>query len=60
MKDCKTCAAAWNTLNGRYCGPLKKIVEYCVIPPCNRYDYVNDNRDATSERDREQKEPIPH
>lgn len=50
MKDCKTCAAAWNALNGRYCGPLKIYVEICLIPPCNHYDYDNDNRNAESER----------
>lgn len=33
---CKACKEAWETINGRYCGKLKRKVEYTIDrkPPC--------------------------
>ena len=37
-EKCKSCPAAWNSLNGRYCGAVKKYVEHCLIPICEKND----------------------
>lgn len=31
---CLACRKAYNQINGRYCLPLARIVEYAAVPPC--------------------------
>lgn len=35
-EECMTCAEAWNTLNGRWCGRMGRYVEYADGPPCGK------------------------
>lgn len=35
MNLCIQCVEAWNALNGRFCGKLKRYVSvYSALPPC--------------------------
>lgn len=31
---CLECGAAWNTINGRWCGRIGRYVEHVNEPPC--------------------------
>lgn len=33
-RKCLECGAAWNTINGRWCGRLGRYVEYTNEPAC--------------------------
>lgn len=33
---CRACRNAYNSVNGRYCLTLARMVEYADVPPCNK------------------------
>lgn len=37
VNQCIQCVEAWNAINGRYCGKLKRYVSVnSDVPPCHR------------------------